>query len=27
MPAGETYQTWMLRQLDELRMALISAGS
>ncbi len=28
MPPGETYQTWMLRQLDELRSALIStAGS
>ena len=23
MPPGETYQTWMLRQLDELRSALI----
>ncbi|HVP18583.1 MAG TPA: zinc ABC transporter substrate-binding protein, partial [Spirochaetia bacterium] len=27
MPPGETYQTWMLRQLDELRSALITAGS
>jgi len=27
MPPGETYQTWMLRQLDELRSALIQAGS
>ncbi len=27
MPPGETYQTWMLRQLDELRSALISATS
>jgi zinc/manganese transport system substrate-binding protein len=27
MPPGETYQTWMLRQLEELRSALISAGS
>jgi len=27
MPPGEKYQTWMLRQLDELRSALISAGS
>jgi len=27
MPQGETYQTWMLRQLDELRRALSSAGS
>jgi len=27
MPQGETYQTWMLRQLDELRSALIAAGS
>jgi len=27
MPPGETYQTWMLRQLDELRSALIAAGS
>jgi len=27
MPPGETYQTWMLRQLDEVRMALLGAGS
>ncbi len=27
MPAGETYQSWMLRQLDELRMALEKRGS
>lgn len=27
MPPGETYQTWMMRQLDELRSALITAGS
>jgi zinc/manganese transport system substrate-binding protein len=27
MPPGETYQTWMLRQLDEVRSALIAAGS
>ena len=27
MPQGETYQTWMLRQLEELRMALEKAGS
>jgi zinc/manganese transport system substrate-binding protein len=27
MPPGETYQTWMLRQLEELRSALISTGS
>ena len=27
MPPGESYQTWMLRQLDELRSALIQAGS
>jgi zinc/manganese transport system substrate-binding protein len=27
MPAGETYQTWMLRQLDEVRMALAGGGS
>ena len=27
MPPGETYQTWTLRQLDELRSALIFAGS
>ena len=27
MPQGESYQTWMLRQLDELRSALIAAGS
>ena len=27
MPPGETYQTWMLRQLDELRSALIKSGS
>ena len=26
MPHGETYQTWMLRELDELRMALISSS-
>jgi zinc/manganese transport system substrate-binding protein len=25
MPTGETYQTWMLRQLDEVRMALAEA--
>jgi len=27
MPPGETYQTWMLRQLDQVRMALAGAGS
>lgn len=27
MPPGETYQTWTLRQLDELRSALIFTGS
>ena len=27
MPPGETYQSWMLRELDELRMALIDSGS
>jgi zinc/manganese transport system substrate-binding protein len=27
MPLGKTYQTWMLRQLDEIRSALISPGS
>jgi zinc/manganese transport system substrate-binding protein len=27
MPIGETYQTWMMRQLDELRMALAAKGS
>ena len=27
MPQGETYQTWMARQLDEVRMALGGAGS
>ena len=27
MPQGETYQTWMIRQLDELRMALAAKGS
>ena len=27
MPTGETYQSWMLRQLDEVRMALGGAGS
>lgn len=27
LPPGETYQTWMLRQLDELRSALIFASS
>ncbi|HUI72977.1 MAG TPA: zinc ABC transporter substrate-binding protein [Spirochaetia bacterium] len=27
MPGGETYQTWMQRQLDELQGALVSAGS
>jgi zinc/manganese transport system substrate-binding protein len=27
MPNGETYQTWMTRQLDEVRMALEGAGS
>jgi zinc/manganese transport system substrate-binding protein len=27
MPPGETYQTWMLRQLDEVRNALAAAGS
>ena len=27
MPTGESYQSWMLRQLDEVRMALIGAGS
>jgi zinc/manganese transport system substrate-binding protein len=27
MPPGETYQTWTLRQLDELRSALIFASS
>jgi zinc/manganese transport system substrate-binding protein len=26
MPTGETYQTWMMRQLDEVRMALEGAG-
>jgi zinc/manganese transport system substrate-binding protein len=25
MPQGETYQTWMMHQLDELRSALVSA--
>jgi len=27
MPQGETYQSWMLRQLDEVRMALTGTGS
>ena len=27
MPRGETYQTWMLRQLDEVRTALGGSGS
>ena len=26
MPPGETYQSWMLRELDELRMALIRSA-
>jgi hypothetical protein len=27
MPLGETHGTWMLRQLDDIRSALISPGS